>query len=459
MWCSRRTASSSKAWTRQSDRLLEINRNDPRYVEAGQIFDAVRSGAIPDPTDGATHFYAPVAQAALGRKSPDWARGQGLKLGSSMFYAPQGRVERKPDAPQVQPVSLAQPGTVTPSPQAGQQNAVPNRPPAFLKDATPVSKPGGAKVPNRPPAFLKDAVVAPKPGGASAPGFVEKGASELGRIPMEAPKAIGEMFREGTAAEFGAGQENVARGVAAMRGGPGGWLGGATSDVVGTLQEASSPFVGAANALLGVGGWMDPAMVGGEAPHIASMGDAAKYARAGAVDPRIAAEGRAAIEPPAPLLLPPPDRAPPPPGAASVGTDALREVPPDVFYGTVPAAKAKDGSPLVHTTTATVNGVTRRVASYTGTDGRVHKGIPPPEEPIAPPPPAPQRPPAFLPDDAKPVARVAEPPTTKPAAEPPVAKPAAPVSKRVGSRIDQPSAQALVDELRKRFGIEKPVRP
>ena len=109
-----------EAWTRQTDDLLTIKRNDPRYVEAGQIFDAVRSGAIPDPTDGATHFYAPVAQAALGRKSPDWAKGQGLKLGSSMFYAPQGRVERKPDVPQTQPVPPAQPGAVTPSPQASQ---------------------------------------------------------------------------------------------------------------------------------------------------------------------------------------------------------------------------------------------------------------------------------------------------------------------------------------------------
>src|ERR1700733_16210429 len=89
-----------EAWSRQTDDLLTIKRNDPRYVEAGQIFDAVRSGAIPDPTNGATHFYAPVAQAALGRRSPDWAQGQGLKLGSSMFYAPQGRVDRKPDAPE-----------------------------------------------------------------------------------------------------------------------------------------------------------------------------------------------------------------------------------------------------------------------------------------------------------------------------------------------------------------------
>ena len=88
-----------EAWTRQSDQLLGVRRDDPRYVAAGQLFDAVRDGSLPDPTNGATHFYAPVAQAALGRQAPGWAQGRGLKLGSSMFYAPQGRVDRKPDEP------------------------------------------------------------------------------------------------------------------------------------------------------------------------------------------------------------------------------------------------------------------------------------------------------------------------------------------------------------------------
>ena len=78
--------------------------DDPRYVAAGQLFDAVRDGSLPDPTNGATHFYAPTAQARLalvdGRPvTPNWAQGRGLKLGSSMFYAPQGRVDRKPEEP------------------------------------------------------------------------------------------------------------------------------------------------------------------------------------------------------------------------------------------------------------------------------------------------------------------------------------------------------------------------
>lgn len=61
----------------------------PKYEQAAQIVDGVFSGAIKDPTGGATHFYAPAAQAALGRKPPSWAKGQqGLKIGDHMFFLP-----------------------------------------------------------------------------------------------------------------------------------------------------------------------------------------------------------------------------------------------------------------------------------------------------------------------------------------------------------------------------------
>lgn len=293
-----------EAWTRQGDQLLGVKRDDPNYVAAGQIFDAVRSGAIPDPTNGATHFYAPVAQAALGRSAPTWAGGQGLKLGASMFYAPQGRVDRKPETPLPDMTAgLQQAGAERQLAEVGAQRAAPNRPPAFLKDAVPVNANESStnqvqtQVPDRPPAFLKDAKPATASGGT---GFLETSLSEIGRVPTEAPKAIGEMFREGTSAEFDVGKQNVARGVAQMKTGPTGWLGGAMSDVVGTLQEASSPFVGAANALLGVGAWTDPAMTGAEAPHVASYADAAKFAGKGAagagIDARAAAEGRGAVQ-------------------------------------------------------------------------------------------------------------------------------------------------------------------
>lgn len=70
---------------------LAYSPGSPAYERAAQIVDGVFSGAIKDPTSGATHFYAPAAQAALGRKPPSWAKGQqGLKIGDHMFFSPDG---------------------------------------------------------------------------------------------------------------------------------------------------------------------------------------------------------------------------------------------------------------------------------------------------------------------------------------------------------------------------------
>ena len=64
-----------------------IDPNSPEYESAGRIVDAVMSGQHPDPTGGATHFYSPGSQSALGRDAPAWANGrQGIKIGDQMFY-------------------------------------------------------------------------------------------------------------------------------------------------------------------------------------------------------------------------------------------------------------------------------------------------------------------------------------------------------------------------------------
>jgi hypothetical protein len=66
---------------------------DPKYQQAGQIVDRV-FGEGYDPTGGATHFYSPTAQAALGRQPPKWAQGQEPQnIGRHAFYAPEGRVQ------------------------------------------------------------------------------------------------------------------------------------------------------------------------------------------------------------------------------------------------------------------------------------------------------------------------------------------------------------------------------
>jgi hypothetical protein len=73
--------------------MLAYSQQDPRYQQVGNIVDQVISGQAPDPTNGATHFFAPKAQAALGRNAPAWAQGPGLPIGGHTFYAPEGRVQ------------------------------------------------------------------------------------------------------------------------------------------------------------------------------------------------------------------------------------------------------------------------------------------------------------------------------------------------------------------------------
>lgn len=69
-------------------RMMSLRPDDPRYQQIGAIVDGVLSGNSPDPTNGATHFFAPKAQAALGRDVPAWAQGPGLQIGDHSFYTP-----------------------------------------------------------------------------------------------------------------------------------------------------------------------------------------------------------------------------------------------------------------------------------------------------------------------------------------------------------------------------------
>lgn len=70
------------------------SKNDPRRFKADSpeyqaALAAVRpilDGSEPDPTGGATFFYAPKAQAALGRRPPKWDDGSGEDRGLHRFF-------------------------------------------------------------------------------------------------------------------------------------------------------------------------------------------------------------------------------------------------------------------------------------------------------------------------------------------------------------------------------------
>lgn len=83
-------------WSKRSKELMSIKPTSPAYQQTGDIVDMVSDGEIPDPTGGATHFYSPVAQAALGRAAPSWAKQPTAKIGGHTFFAPNGPVSPDP---------------------------------------------------------------------------------------------------------------------------------------------------------------------------------------------------------------------------------------------------------------------------------------------------------------------------------------------------------------------------
>ncbi|MCD0415683.1 cell wall hydrolase [Rubrivivax sp. JA1024] len=90
-------------------KMAAIPETDPRYVAAGKALDAAYFGE--DPTNGATHFVAPKAQAALGRQMPAWASGAGTTIGDHVFYSP----DRQTSAPAPQAAPQASPQTTAPT--------------------------------------------------------------------------------------------------------------------------------------------------------------------------------------------------------------------------------------------------------------------------------------------------------------------------------------------------------
>jgi hypothetical protein len=81
--------SQFEPWQTRSKELMSIPTNSPEYQNVGKIVDGVLSGSTPDPTNGATHFLDPViVRQRRGGTLPDWAQGQGLKIGAHTFFNP-----------------------------------------------------------------------------------------------------------------------------------------------------------------------------------------------------------------------------------------------------------------------------------------------------------------------------------------------------------------------------------
>jgi hypothetical protein len=67
-------------------RMLSLDPNSDTYKSIASTVKPVIAGEA-DPTKGATHFYAPAAQRALGRATPAWARNRPYQeIGGHRFY-------------------------------------------------------------------------------------------------------------------------------------------------------------------------------------------------------------------------------------------------------------------------------------------------------------------------------------------------------------------------------------
>lgn len=67
------------------NKLENLPTDDPTYREVAAATLPVLRGDEGDPTGGADHFYAPAAQAALGRSKPSWDNGTGTSIGNHLF--------------------------------------------------------------------------------------------------------------------------------------------------------------------------------------------------------------------------------------------------------------------------------------------------------------------------------------------------------------------------------------
>lgn len=77
-------------WQTRSRELSSISRDSDAYKRASELVNGVVSGEIPDPTNGATHFLnADIVRQRRGGSLPNWAQGNGMKIGDHTFFNPQ----------------------------------------------------------------------------------------------------------------------------------------------------------------------------------------------------------------------------------------------------------------------------------------------------------------------------------------------------------------------------------
>lgn len=148
-------------WGSRRAELEGYDPNGEKYRRvAAEVLPVLRGQEV-DPTGGATHFYAPKAQAALGRRAPSWDDGTGADIGNHRFfklgYGGSGRqsphgipVQDDPSVPDLGPgIPLAYRNPAAPPPPyqvaaaGGPTPAAPNAPAAAGASPIPNVDAGG----------------------------------------------------------------------------------------------------------------------------------------------------------------------------------------------------------------------------------------------------------------------------------------------------------------------------
>lgn len=116
-------------WATRKAELESLDPNSALYKSIAADVAPVVAGKA-DPTNGATYFYSPGAQKALGREPPAWDNGKGVDIGGNRFFnLPYGSAvhpsrvgESQLDvtdsqASEAKPVQSTAPGSPAPTPQ------------------------------------------------------------------------------------------------------------------------------------------------------------------------------------------------------------------------------------------------------------------------------------------------------------------------------------------------------
>ncbi|HEY4250645.1 MAG TPA: cell wall hydrolase [Roseomonas sp.] len=168
-------------------RLLSIDPRSPAYQNALRVVQTAFADGSQDPTQGATHFYAPDLQARLGRQPPAWAEGQqAIPIGAQNFYRlsyrpPGGPVAQaagggSPPPPQPTPLNPAQAtlasaggppaGSAAAPPIPAGRTALPPQGGAPMAGPTPAAAP-----PMAPLNPAQQALAAPSAAARTPPGY------------------------------------------------------------------------------------------------------------------------------------------------------------------------------------------------------------------------------------------------------------------------------------------------